>query len=77
MTREAAEYLARIPIRAIGTDAHSLYTYDDDRPIETDSLLGRVAPVHESFLSRDIPIYEELFNIDRLLGKENISTRTT
>ncbi len=72
MTREAAEYLAEIPIRAIGTDAHSLYTYDDDRPIEADSLLGRVAPVHESFLSRGIPIYEELFNVDRLLGKENM-----
>ena len=72
MSREAAEYLAKIPIRAIGTDAHSFYTYDDDRPIEADSLLGRAAPVHESFLSRDIPIYEELFNVDRLLGKQNM-----
>ena len=72
LTREAAEYLAKIPIRAIGTDAHSLYTYDDDRPIEADSLLGRAAPIHESFLSRDIPIYEELFNVERLLGKENM-----
>ncbi len=70
MTREAAEYLAEIPIRAIGTDAHSLYTYDDDRPIEADSVLGQAAPVHESFLSSGIPIYEELFNVDRLLGKE-------
>jgi kynurenine formamidase len=72
MTREAAEYLADIPVRAIGTDAHSLYTYDDDRPIEADSLLGRVVPIHESFLSRGVPIYEELFNVDRLLGKENM-----
>jgi kynurenine formamidase len=72
MSREAAEYLAKIPIRAIGTDAHSLYTYDDDRPIEADSVLGRAAPVHESFLSRDIPIYEELFNVDSLLGKQNM-----
>jgi len=72
LTREAAEYLAKLPIRAIGTDAWSLYNYEDTRPIEADSLLGRVAPIHESFLSRDIPIYEELFNVDRLLGKENM-----
>jgi kynurenine formamidase len=69
MTREAALYLAGIPIKAIGTDAHSLYTYDDDRPIDADTALGRAAPVHEVFLSRSIPIYEELFNVDRLLNR--------
>jgi kynurenine formamidase len=64
--------LAKVPIRAIGTDAQSLYTYDDDRPVQADSVLGQVAPIHESFLSRGIPIYEELFNVDRLLEKENM-----
>ena len=72
LTRAAAEYLAEIPIRAIGTDAQSLYTYDDDRPVQAASVLGQVAPIHESFLSRGIPIYEELFNVDRLLEKENM-----
>jgi kynurenine formamidase len=72
MTREAALYLAGIPIKAVGTDAHSLYTYDDDRPIEAETALGRVAPVHEVFLSRRIPIYEELFNVDQLLDKSSM-----
>ena len=72
MTREAAQYLASIPVKAIGTDAHSLYTYDDDRPVEADTALGSAAPVHEVFLSRSIPIYEELFNVDELLGHENM-----
>ena len=72
MTREAAEYLANIPIRAIGTDAWSLYNFEDTRPIEADTVLGRVAPIHEAFLSRGIPIYEQLFNVDKLLGKEKL-----
>jgi arylformamidase len=72
LTRDAAEYLANIPIRAIGTDAWSLYTYDDTRPVKAETLLGRVAPIHEAFLSRGIPIYEELFNVDQLLGKDRM-----
>ena len=54
------------PGRTVEVD---LYTYDDDRPINADSALGRAAPVHEVFLSRRIPIYEELFNLDRLLNQ--------
>jgi kynurenine formamidase len=72
LTREAAEYLASIPIRAIGTDAWSLYNLEDTRPIEADTVLGRVAPIHEAFLSRGIPIYEQLFNVDQLLGRETM-----
>lgn len=72
LTREAAEFLADIPIRAIGTDAQSFYTYHDKRPVEADTVLGRVAPIHEVFLSQGIPIYEQLFNLDQLLGKENL-----
>ena len=72
LTREAAEYLASIPIRAIGTDAWSLYNFEDTRPIEADTALGRVAPIHEAFLSRGIPIYEQLFNVDQLLGRETM-----
>lgn len=72
LTREAAEYLSSIPIRAIGTDSQSLYSFQDTRPVEADTLLARAAPNHEAFLSRGIPIYEELFNVDRLLGKKNM-----
>ncbi len=30
------------------------------------------APVHHSFLSRQIPIYEGLFQVDKLLEKQNM-----
>jgi len=72
LTREAAEYLATMPVRAIGTDAWSLYSYDDTRPVDAQTALGRVMPIHEAFLSRGIPIYEQLFNVDQLLGKERM-----
>ena len=29
-------------------------------------------PVHDSFLSRGIPAYEELFNLDRLLDRDRL-----
>jgi kynurenine formamidase len=72
LTRGAAKYLAGIPIRAIGTDSQSFYSYQDTRPIEADTVLGNAAPIHEVFLSRGIPIYEQLFNVDKLLGKKNM-----
>jgi kynurenine formamidase len=72
LTREAAEYLASIPIRAIGTDSQSLYSFQDTRPVEADTLLARAAPIHEAFLSSGIPVYEELVNVDQLLGKDNM-----
>jgi len=72
LTRQAAEYLASIPIRAIGTDAWSLYSFDDVRPVDADTLLGKVLPIHEVFLSRNIPIYEQLFNVDKLIGRERM-----
>jgi kynurenine formamidase len=72
ITREAAEYLANIPIRAFGTDSFSVYNFEDKRPVDANSFLGTVAPIHEAFLSRGIPIYEQLFNLDKLLDKTNM-----
>lgn len=62
LTREAAEFLATVPVRAIGTDAFSIEDLDDKRQ----------PSIHHSFLSRGIPLYEQLFNVDKLLGKENL-----
>jgi len=62
LTNEAAETLATLPVRAYGTDAWGV-----------DSLADRKIPsIHHSFLSRGIPLYESLFNVDRLLGKERM-----
>jgi kynurenine formamidase len=62
LTREAAEFLATLPVRAYGTDSWSV-----DGPENT-----KLPSIHHSFLMRRIPIYEELFNVDKLLGKENM-----
>lgn len=72
LTREAAEYLATIPVRAIGTDAWSLYSYDDTRPVNASTALARVTPIREAFLSRGAPICEQLFNVDQLLNKDRM-----
>jgi kynurenine formamidase len=72
LTRETAEYLASIPVRAFGTDAFAVASLDDTSPVEADSEIARAVPIHHSFLSRGIPIYEQLFNIDKLLDKQNM-----
>ena len=61
LTYEAAEYLASIPVNAFGTDAFSVDTSDDNDPINSESSAVRAAPVHHAFLSRGIPVYEQLF----------------
>ena len=70
LTRAAAEYLAAIPIGAFGTDAYSAGSRDS-RPVVADSDVARAAPIHEAFLAVGIPIYEQLFNVDQLIGEAN------
>lgn len=69
---DASEYLASIPVCAFGTDAFSVMSTDDEVEVESDSEAARVAPIHYSFLSRKIPIYEGLFQLDRLLSFQNM-----
>lgn len=61
LTLEAAEYLVSLPVHAFGTDAFSV-----DSPQDTS---GQRPSVHDSFLGRGIPAFEQLFNVDELLGK--------
>ena len=72
LTRGAAEYLANLPVRAFGTDSFSVASLDDTTPVDADSEVARAAPIHHSFLSRSIPVYELLFNVDRLLDRERM-----
>ena len=72
LTQEAAEYLAGLPVRAFGTDAGGV-----DSPQETamgrgDTPGAQLTPVHNAFLSRGIPVYEELVSLDRLIGKPRL-----
>lgn len=68
LSLEAAEYLASIPVRLFGTDALSV---DGSSAAPGDTGYARVAPVHHAFLSRDIPVVEQLVNLDQLIGKRN------
>ncbi len=62
LTGEAAEFLAGLPVRAYATDAFGV----DD--IADSTMLW----IHHSFLSRSIPVYEQLCNLDKLIGKERM-----
>jgi kynurenine formamidase len=72
LTREASEYLGGIPIRAFATDSWSVGIGRGNPPKRANSDQDVPAPVHHSFLSRDIPIFEALFNVKMLLDKENM-----
>lgn len=72
LTYEAAEFLATLPVRAFGTDAMSLDNRADQSPINAASQIVRSAPIHHAFLSRGIPAYEQLANVDRLVGKQRM-----
>lgn len=68
----AAEYLAGIPIRAFGTDAFSVDSLTDQRPVDADSEQAQIVPAHYSLLTRGIPAYEQLMNVERLLGRTKL-----
>ena len=70
-TYEAAEYLADIPVRAFGTDC-GVESVADQSPVDTDNEIAKTLPGHYAFLSRGIPVYETLVNVDSLLDKSNM-----
>ena len=72
LTPAAAEYLATIPVGAIATDAFSVANLQDQTPVDSDDPAVKAVPIHHAFLSRGIPIYEQLFNVDQTLGKERM-----
>ncbi|MCZ6871714.1 MAG: cyclase family protein, partial [Gammaproteobacteria bacterium] len=72
LTRAAAEYLASMQVRAFGTDAFGVASLQDTTPVEAETETARAVPIHHSFLSRGIPVYEQLFNVDQLLDKGNM-----
>ncbi|WP_340114054.1 cyclase family protein [Maribellus mangrovi] len=68
---EAAEYLAKLPVCAFATDAITVDEIGTPLP-EAKNVTQRIGPIHYAFLSRSIPIYEGLANVDRLFTKENM-----
>lgn len=69
---EAAEHLAALPVRAIGTDAFNVESMTDRSPVPTDNEIARIIPAHYAFLSKGIPVFEQLVNVDKLLGKKGM-----
>ena len=72
LTRDAAEYLANIPVRAYATDAYSVNGVLQQPNVDSTDPTVRVVPIHHSFLSRGIPIYEQLFNVKSLIGRNHL-----
>jgi len=72
LTYEAAMYLAAIPIRAIGTDAYNVESMTDQSEVPADDKIAKIIPGHYAFLSKNIPVFEQLVNIEKLLDKTNM-----
>jgi kynurenine formamidase len=72
LSYEAASYLAALPVRAIGTDAFNVESMTDNSPVPSDNETARLLPGHHAFLSKGIPVFEQLVNVDKLLGKKDM-----
>jgi len=64
LNKEAAEYLAQIPVKAFATDTLGVDFWGPSTFVYEQS-------VHHSFLSRGIPAIEQLINLEALIGVQN------
>lgn len=73
LSPEAAEYLAEIPVKAIGTDAWGLENPKRmyEQMAAKASGYEAMAPTHHAFVSRGIPVFEELEHLDSLLTERS------
>lgn len=72
LAQEAAKYLANLPVKAFGTDSFNVESDDNPTEVISETALQRIAPIHYEFLSKGIPIYEQLFNVDKLINKKKM-----
>ena len=74
LSRDAAEYLASLPVKAFGTDAFSVESIVRVYEAIEEGATGyeSVAPLHRVFLGRDMPVFEQLENLEELVGLENV-----
>ncbi len=71
LSKEAAEYLAGIPVKMFGTDAASVEGFKsagEGLVPGSEQTFEAILPVHHAFLSREIPVLEQLANVEQLLG---------
>jgi arylformamidase len=73
LSKEAAGYLAAVPVKAFGTDGLSVDSFQRIYDLMAQKAEGypTFAPVHAAFLPRGIPVIEGLVNVEPLLGESN------
>jgi kynurenine formamidase len=71
---DAARYLAELPVKAFATDAWSVENAARMYDAMDNGVTGYagVAPLHREFLSRGIPVYEQLENLEFLIGLQRL-----
>ncbi len=74
LSREAAEYLAALSVKAFGTDGLSVDSFMQLNRLAGEGAKGyeTLLPVHHAFLPRGIPVIEGLVNLDALLGESKL-----
>lgn len=73
LSPEAAQYLAELPIQAIGTDGFSVESVAHIYDAVDTGVLGNegITPIHNTFFTHNIPVFEVLTNLDSLVDLEN------
>lgn len=74
LSREAAEYLAALPVKAFGTDDLSVDSFMRLNRLAGEGVKGyeTLLPVHHEFLPRGIAVIEGLVNLEALSGESNL-----
>lgn len=74
LSGEAAEYLASIPIKAFATDMPSIASIKRFLELSARGVTGteNFFPEHYAFLSREIPNFEGLVNLESIVNKQDI-----
>ncbi len=70
LSKEAAEYLAQVPVKALVTDGLSVDSFRAIYRGMEQGLKGyeALAPVHHALLTKGIPAIEQLTNVEALVG---------
>lgn len=74
LSGSAAEYLATLPIKAFATDMPSLGGIRQYIELSAQGVQGsdNFLPEHFAFLSREIPVFEGLVNLEAIVNEPNL-----
>jgi kynurenine formamidase len=74
LSPDAAKHLADLPIRAFATDALGVDRLTDFGRLAQEGATEyeRLLPIHHTFLTRDVLVYEQLQNLSELLEFEEL-----